>query len=229
MRSTKMRRSRIGEDAFEDELKALHHGLQFAPYRMSGDHISTRMELLLVAERYVDELNKVRKYACPLSTNMLLSSILEAVLLVLILEHSVQSAKTRIWIRAAEEAALGRRKYSKPEIPTLTLSEIIQIADDLKLLRTSGVQQKVDLLLLRDLLPTSLREHISTSSWDAKRNHEIMHNLRSVRNAVHPMEMISKDAGRDYDEFAVAIWMGLRVLLLLNTMLGIKSALQTGE
>jgi hypothetical protein len=43
------------------------------------------------------------------------------------------------------------------------------------------------------------------------------------------MEMISKDAGRSYDEFEVAIWMGLRVLLLLNAMLGIKSALQTVE
>jgi hypothetical protein len=219
-----MKRAKIVEDAFAIELDALNRGLI---YLVSGDSSSTRTGLYRVLSRYVDELNKVRKYACPLSTNMLLSSILEAVLLVQILEHSGDASKTTIWMKAAEETfKLGKRKAARPELPMLTLAELIQIADELKLLRTSGVQQKVDLMILKDL-PASLREHILLSSWDAKRNHEVLHNLRSVRNSVHPMEMIGRDSGRTYDEYEIVIWRGLRLLLLLNVMLGIESPLNS--
>lgn len=222
MRSAKMKRSKVVEDAFEGELVALWRGL---PYRLDGDHASVRRELYSVAGQYIDELNKVRKYACPLSTNMLLSSILESILLAMILEHSVEAAKSKTWIRAFEETfTFSRRRSPHPNLPMFTFAELIQIADELKLLRTSGVQQKVDLFLLEGL-PVSRRKYISLSSWDAKRNHEIMHNLRGIRNAVHPMEIITKDLKHDREDFETTIWMGLRLLLLLNVMLNIKSPL----
>jgi hypothetical protein len=72
-----MERSNIGEDAFKQELAALHYGVRRI-CRLAGDYAEERQKLYKVALRYIDELNKVRKYACPLSTNMLLSSILES-------------------------------------------------------------------------------------------------------------------------------------------------------
>jgi hypothetical protein len=216
MRSSKMRRFPLVEEPFAEELAALHRRL---PNHLSGPYATERGKLYDVVRYYTDELNKVRKYACPLSTRTLLSSILEAVLLAQILEKSEAAAKSNLWQRAAQDS--HRRSVIKG-VPLLTFAELIQIASELGLLRTTGVQQRVDKLALESL--PELRDLIKFQAWDAKRNREALHSLREVRNAVHPLEMIDKPLNKP-TQFEETIWNGLRILLLINVMLEIRSPL----
>jgi hypothetical protein len=219
-----MKRLKLIEEPFAAELDALHRGL---PYYLSGPYASERMKLFKVVRRYTDELNKARKYACPLSTSILISSILEGVLFAKLLEREEAAAKTVTWQRAAEDK--HRRQSAIPGIPGLTLAELIQSANELHLLKTTGVQQTVDMLILETLpqglsLPKDLRDFIASESWDAKRNHQTLHSLRETRNAVHPLQLIDKEM-ETYQQFEESIWQGLRVLLLINIILDIKSPL----
>src|ERR1700761_2164344 len=205
-----MDRSKTAEDAFEAELNALHRGIKHR--RDSGEGlVEERNKLFRVALSYIDELNKVRKYACPLSTNILLSSILESLLLALILKHLSAARKSRVWELAEKDHSRKGERISK-DIPALYFSELIEITDYLKLFRTSGLQQKVDLLICEDLFlffNEEDRDHmtrqIRENTWDTKRNHELMHRLRSFRNAVHPLQVISRKAKVDSSEFVDTI------------------------
>ncbi len=221
MRSKRMERSALGEDAFKRELDALDYGLRRG-YKLVGDYSDERQRLYSVALRYIDELNKIRERACPLSTNMLLSSILESLLLALVLQHSVRARQTATWAKVIKEAPRRGEKISS-DVPIFHLAELIQLVYELKLLRTSGVQKKVDLLLIQEM--PSLATMIQLNTWDANRNHELMHKLRIFRNAVHPLQVISNADKDEQSEFVTAIWIGLRLLVLLNEMLGIESPL----
>jgi hypothetical protein len=117
-----------------------------------------------------------------------------------------------------------RGEKINPEIPIFHLAELIELVDDLKLLRTSGVQKKVTLLLISTIDP-NLAARVQLETWDAKQNHELMHKLRSFRNAVHPLQIISNARKEEQSEFTTAIWIGLRLLVLLNEILGIESPL----
>lgn len=223
MRSSRMRRSKVIEEAFAGELEALDRGLRRYRPGMYG----TSAKLLQIARTYADELNKVRKYACPLSTNILLASIVEAVLLALILQDVERAAKTQGWKTAVQLASADSWRTSKEEShPTFSFAELIQIADQMGMLKTVGVQKKVDLLIL-DGLSSELRDYISLSSWDAKRNHNALHQIRDLRNAVHPLKLVNSEGPRVYEQFEETIWNGLRILLLLNVLLDITSPLNT--
>jgi len=218
-----MDRDQTVEPAFAKELEALHRGLR-KTYDISGHYGEERKKLFEVASRYVDELNKVRKYACPLSTNMLLSSIMESLLLYLILQHADRATTTRTWLKVATQDRQGVR--IDPSVPIFHLAELIQLTDELKLLRTSGVQKKIDDLVVEYLKKLGFEGvPIALDRWDAKRNHELMHKLRGFRNAVHPLQVISDRNKNDGMDFVVSMWIGLRLLVLLNEMLGFRSTL----
>lgn len=203
MRSKKMDRSKIGAEAhFEQELIALQKGLRSA-YKASGSFAEERQKLRRVALRYIDELNKVRKYACPLSTNMLLSSIMESLLLVLILQRPSEAAKTRTWSKVLADTKRSGERIN-PEVPVFYLFELIQLANELKLLRTLGVHERVNRLLIEEQVEkyarsTNVRVDTSAIQFDpvdAGRNLKLMHTLRGLRNSVHPVQIISSGGHR---------------------------------
>jgi predicted nucleic acid-binding protein len=66
---------------------------------------------------------------------------------------------------------------------------------------------------------------IRTSTWDAKRTHQMIHQIRETRNAVHPTQIMTSNAKQSADQFVMTIWRGLRLLALLNEMLSIRSSL----
>ncbi|NYF90699.1 hypothetical protein RBB79_13895 [Tunturiibacter empetritectus] len=231
MRSKKMDRSKTAEGAFEAELNALYAGIRNMR-GFEGDYLEDRKKLFRVTLSYMDELNKVRKYACPLSTNILLGSILESLLLALVLEHSSNARKSKVWEKAEKDQSRKAERISV-DIPILYFSELIEITDNLKLFRTSGLQQKIDLLILEDVFPflrgenrDRMTRQVKENTWDAKRNHELMHQLRGFRNAVHPLQVISSKTKVDPDEFVKTVWSGLRLLVLLNEMFGFNSPLR---
>jgi hypothetical protein len=226
MRSKRMDRSKTAQDFFAAELHALDKGIR-RMHSPSGSYVEERKKLFSVALSYIDELNKVRKYACPLSTNILLSSILESLLLALILQHSNAARKSKIWERAEKEQLRKGQKINE-DIPIFYFADLIELADSLRLFRTLGIQDRIDALLIKDLLKSSgidLSELVKENSWDAKRNHDLMHRLRNFRNAVHPLQIISSETRVDPNDFVKTIWTGLRLLTLLNEMFEIKSPL----
>jgi hypothetical protein len=199
MRSAKMDRSKTAEAAFATELASLHRGIR-RMHSLNGEYADESKKLLRVSLKYIDELNKVRKYACPLSTNILLSSILES----------------------------RRRQRFSPEIPLFHFAELIELVDEMRLLRTTGVQKRIDTMHIDDLqklFNIDCADLIKANTWDAKRNHELMHRLREFRNAVHPLRIISTCDTSSSTEFVTAVWIGLRLLAVLNDIFGFQSSI----
>lgn len=225
MRSRKLERDPKAELVFAKQLEAMHRGVEYAC--LSGEYLEERSKLFRVVSRYIDELNKVRKYACPLSTNMLLSSIMESLLLALALQHGSAASKTKMWAKVLSDKNRQGERIN-PEVPLFHLAELIQLIAELKLLRTSGVHKDVDNLLC-DLIFERLDQEFDRSliedTWDAKRNHDLMHKLRSFRNAVHPLQILAEQRKNDGTEFTVSIWLGIRLLKLLNVLSGFESPL----
>jgi hypothetical protein len=226
MRSAKMDRSKTAEAAFATELASLHRGIR-RMHSLNGEYADESKKLLRVSLKYIDELNKVRKYACPLSTNILLSSILEALLLALILQNSATARKTKVWIRVDKDESRRRQRFS-PEIPLFHFAELIELVDEMRLLRTTGVQKRIDTMHIDDLqklFNIDCADLIKANTWDAKRNHELMHRLREFRNAVHPLRIISTCDTSSSTEFVTAVWIGLRLLAVLNDIFGFQSSI----
>jgi hypothetical protein len=229
MRSKKMDRSPTAENHFEHELLALQNGIR-CTFKPSGRFAEECQKLMSVALSYIDELNKVRRYACPLSTNILLSSIMESLLLALILQRSYEAAKTRTWAKILQDTKRSGQRIN-PEVPVFYLAELIQIANDLKLLQTSGVQEKVGRIGLEEITEKYARKsnvHINTSNIqfdpvDARRNLDLMHTLRGFRNSVHPVHIISGGSKDEPGDFLTAIWNGLTLLILLNKIFEFES------
>jgi DNA primase catalytic subunit len=225
MRSKRINRSETAEAAFEAELVALRRGI--IGFRdLGGINVEERKSLFKVTLNYIDELNKVRKYACPLSTSILLSSIMESLLLTLVLRdpNAAKKASTKIW-ETADRYMKRKSERINPGIPTFHLAELIEIIDDLGLLRTKGIQSKIIAMRIED---AGLDEHFDftellSDSRDAKRNHDLMHSLRNLRNAVHPTLVVASRKNDQADDFVNMTWMGLIVLALLNEMFSIRS------
>jgi hypothetical protein len=223
MRSRKMDRLKPAEDAFGGELAALMKGVR--RQEISGAYSKERKELFKVALRYMDELNKVRPYACPLSTNILLSSISESILLALILDNIERARVMRIWTKAENDKTRKGPRLN-PDVPLLTFAELIQMADELRLLRTQGLQNKIDAIVCEKLGLADLGIGMPTLiPPDTKRNREILHGLRDARNAVHPVKVVLSTTEESQQDFLSAVWKGLRICAALNQILGYGSPL----
>jgi hypothetical protein len=205
--------------------------------QIQGDYIEPRKSLLRVCLDYIDELNKVRKYACPLSLNMLLSASMESVLNVLVIENSRKASETRAWRRSEKELVKGAVRLV-PEIPVFTLAGLIEVVDEIKLLKTRGVQNAVDNLILdsfRIKFPRllgaedfieELRNSLPIDALEAKRNHDLMHTLRGYRNSIHPLQVIQAEKKDGLGDFSLAILNGLRLIVLLEHLLEIAPVVQ---
>ena len=102
------------------------------------------------------------------------------------------------------------------------------MVDELKLLRTSGLQNKIDAMAWEDLCTKMGRRFAMlppSNSPDGKRNHDLLHDLKNSRNSVHPVLVVSTAASDSEQDFVGAIWIGLRILVLLNEIFGIESPL----
>ena len=117
MRSRKMDRSKRGEEAFAAELAALIGGIKRRRNTTTEPYAEKCNELLAAALKYMDELNKVRKHACPLSTNILLSSISESLLLSLVLQKT-DARRTRAWNQAENDSRRKGQRISS-DVPVI--------------------------------------------------------------------------------------------------------------
>jgi hypothetical protein len=216
MRSERKTRNKVLEDVFDKELSHFRRALY--KWRINKRRESKIIEAL---DRYIDELNKVRKYACPLSVAILLSAIMEGVLFLRVGDEHEKASTTRTWQKNVAKGEEG--------ISNLSLTQLIQIADELLWLRSLGRQALVIQLqinfLRKEFPDLSNWKDPELPKWDAKLNSDTMHNLRKFRNRIHPNELGQASLKRDGDDFVEVLWEGLRLLVLLEYLIGVEPAL----
>jgi len=221
MRSDRKKRNEELEDAFDKELT--HFSQSIWGWR-SANKFRNR-EISSTLNIYINELNKVRKYACPISTAILLSAIMEGVLLLRVLDEHELASKTSAW-----------RKNTTPDdgdFPNFSLAQLILIVDELKWLRSVGRQALVSKFYLRTLIKQSrfmagmveknkVISQVSFPEWDAKQNSVTMRNLRQFRNGIHPKELAKDKNRKAATDFIEVLWDGLRLLVFLEFLIGVE-------
>lgn len=227
MRSKRLDSNPELEENFKIELSHLNRQLE----RLSVDDPQLR-NLKLVSLRYVDELNKVRKYRAPLSVSVLLSALMEALLNYICIQKQNKVLLTKAWKKTIERQ---QRNPKSPKHPYL--AELIEVVDEMALLRSQGLQDKLISLYLanpKNVWITdnpAIREAFQKGSnfGEAKGNYKSLHEMRELRNAVHPMTLIESDVRIDGSEFEAVLWRGLRLLLILEHLMGFESKVQTSN
>jgi hypothetical protein len=228
LRSQRFERWEPLEEAFHDELENFDRELAWS--RIADSENKERLQALIDASRrYIDELNKVRKYACPLSTSMLLGSLMETVFNYVCEAQPVKARQTPTWKNWE-----NKNKNRNEAIP---LALLIGVIDDMKLLRTQGITRAIFDLWgkwwisrypLSELSGQSRGYEIP--SRDARINSLRLHRLREWRNAVHPIKLIEHGKAKaKADEYIDVMFDGLALLLLLETILDFKTKYPIAE